>query len=280
MKISRLKLAVITIALFAVTSCLAATLVQSAVGGTASGTVLANGSITTSAGGFSSSTTAGDLLMMVIYTKATGDGSGTSDDEPVISGGYSGGSSAWAGCGPFCANPTFNGSANPNIAYGAFIYWITNAPAMSPTQTTTTVVNNDSASASQTIEVEFDLYEFSGITNPPVYDLTDNGVENDNSSGPTGTTPTVTFGATANKDLIVVLQQNDSANLSAGSGYTLGINSTVVPFGQFEYNLSAAPGQTAAAFTGTATDWSLSAFAFKIPAVASSSVPRHRGFVN
>jgi len=53
-----------------------------------------------------------------------------------------------------------------------------------------------------------------------------------------------------------------STNLTAGSGYTLGISATVATYGQVEYQLNAAPGQTTAAFTGTEPYWGTVAMAF------------------
>jgi IPT/TIG domain/Viral BACON domain len=241
----------------------AAVLVQSIIGGTCSASVAANGSITTSAGGFAAPTTAGNLLVLVLYTYGTSSfGTGVSWSNPAIGGGYS---ADWSS-GPFGPS-TVVSPANPNIGWEGAIYWIADAPSMSPSQTTTVEITNDINVGPQTIQAEFDLYEFSGVVNPAVYDLTDNGAMN---SG-TSSAPSVSFSATANEDLILVLLQNDSGNLSPGSGYTLGINSTEAPYGQLEYQLGAAAGQTSSGFTGTATDWSIAAIAFSV-ATSSPSV--------
>lgn len=237
------------------------TLVQSRIGGSASGSVAGHGNITTTAAGFSNPTTAGNLLLMIVYTKSIG--TGIVFDPPVIASGYSRVWQSIDNAGSYLSVPSGNEG-------GASIYFIDNAPSMSILQTTTIRMLNQSASTS-TLAIEFDLYEWSGIVVPLVVELTIppdpfTGVINSDVGG----TPNVNFTAagsvpTINTNLMLVaMSAVPGINLTAGSGYTLGINASAATLGQFQYQSSAPPGQTSATFNGTVpSDWGIVAIAFK-----------------
>lgn len=245
-------------------------LVQSTAGGFAGGTVASLATITTSAAGYSGSTTVGSLLCLVLYmTSNTG---GVANNNPAVSGGYGG---SWTS-GTMGPSAISDDGGNNNGA--TVIYWIANAPSMSPSQTTT-VQGINAGLISGTVKIEFTLYEFNGVANPIVTELSGNGVTNDENAGGT---PTVPFGlTTANTDLILValIAAPGGSNLTAGSGYTLGINATTATVGQLEYQLNATPGKTSAAFTGSESFWGVTAMAFKAAPAGGGVIQRHRGSV-
>lgn len=259
---------ILILALCLVTSSALASLVQSNTGGSASGSVLSGGNITSSAGGFASNTTTGNLLIFVIYAKQVGGGAGgLSLNSPVISGGYS---------GTFISGPTSfwtdTGVSGEGIAW---IRYLGNAPQMTPSQTATVRANNG-AIGTGTVSVEFDVYEFNNITFPLVMDLGVSGTTNNNQ---TGGTPSVSFSATGNTDLIIAaLTAVPGSNISAGSGYVLGINASLATVGQTQYQLSAPSGQTASSFSGTESKWGVGAISFASSGLVSS-ISRHRGWV-
>ena len=267
----------LTLALFCLLFCLlttagfgSATLVQSNAGGSASGSVLSYGTLTTSAGGFSGSTGTGHLLVFVGYVTCYGAAPGSiSSYAPVISGGYGG---SFVGDGPF--SYWESGADGGQAIFDR----IENAPSMSSAQTITWKVRNNN-SGTATMQAEFELYEFGNLPSSPTLDLTTYGITSN--SQPIGT-PTISFSATANTDLIIVAHSaiNTGSNILAGSGYTLGIDATTAVIGQTEYNLNASSGQTSAAFTGSENTWGIAAMAFSVLGSSpSSAVPRHRGSI-
>lgn len=271
------KLALVLFLCAALTSSFAS-LVQSAAGGSASGTVASGGSITTSAAGFAGSTVSGDLLIIVIYVTSVvpgGDFAGLNFDDPVVSGGYS---------GSFLFNAEgYWGDTTSSLGEGnAAIYYLGNAPSMSPTQTVTVQANNG-ASVTATLAVEFDLYEFNNVVFPLVMDLGIDGVSRDSH---TASVPSNTFSSTTHTNLILsafTSQASGGSNISAGSGYTLGINASTAVVGQMQYQLAAAPAQTSAAFSGASQGlWGAAAISFEVntsPPIGSG-VKRHRGWIN
>jgi len=242
-------------------------LVQQCVGGSASGSVLDSGMLTTSAAGFLSATTPGNLLVLVLYIKQIGNAGGLAYNGPNISGGYS---QNWAAVGVPSA---FYQDSVHGLPFGTegtvSIYYIPNAPSMSLSQLTTVEYVNESG-VTTTTSIEFDLYEYDDIANPLVTDL---GVNGKSKNSQTSSTPNITFHtATVNKDLMIVAYQSDAgSNLSAGSGYTLGENATVATLGQMQYQVNAPIGQTSASFSGAPlANWCLAAVSFK---AAVSVVP-------
>ncbi len=217
---------------------MAAALVQSNVGGSFSGSVASGAVANTSAAGFASATAAGNLLIAIVYSSGPGVAN-YEVDAPTTIGGYSG---AWS---QLNGSNWGDGTTDARVA----IMYIAGAPAMSPVQTTTQPIQNHDT-GSQTLTIDFDLYEFSGV-NGAVNEL------NDSNDNQTGGTPGGIFGfSTADTDLIIAaFIAEPGSNISAGSGYTLGINSSLVTVGQMQYQLNAPPGQTAVSFSSTEPQW-------------------------
>jgi hypothetical protein len=237
-----------------------ATLVQSTVGGSASGSIASSANITSSAAGFSGSTTTGNLILLVVWVTNIGGGGISLPTPPAISGGYS---------GSFSSNQAAFWKNGFN-QQDCLLYWIANAPSMSPSNTVTVTASNVGIHTG-TVSVEFDLYEFGNIVNPVVIET---NLNVSHSNVLSNSTPATTFTATANTNLIVsVLCAGDpGANISAGSGYTLGFNAAVALTGQMQYQLSAPPGQTSSSFTGTEPYWGCLTVAFKTPASGSQPI--------
>lgn len=254
-------------------------LVQSKAGGSASGSVAFLGTVTTNAVGFSSTTGAGNLLVLVIWQNGGTTGDVISITTMPISGGYS--PSDWLSA---AANQSA-GNDDGGITYcsGVGIFAIPNAPSMTSSQTTTVTARNNGAAG--TIKVEFAMYEFSGVAASPIYDLTSfdgQGVDFIGDSGTPGGNWVSGFGIspTAHTDLIIVaMQAQAGSNLTAGTGYTLGINASVATIGQVMYQLNAPPGQTSASFVGSDNFWSVAALAFNAASAGGGSVSRHKGSV-
>jgi hypothetical protein len=243
--------------------CFATALVQSNAGGSATGSVASLATLTSSAGGFGSTTLAGDLLVLVIWSKSIGS---TSLISNPISGGYS--PSSWTSFGSSAGND----DDSPTYGADCFIYYLPNAAPMTAAQTTTITVRNNNL-ATGTISIEFSVYEFSGIAASPVLDV----IASDfNDSG----TPATTWASTTHTNLIIcVFAAQPGSNLTAGAGYTLGVNASVATIGQTQYQLNAAPGQTGAGFSGTDNFWAFAAVSFNATSGAVTGVPRHRGQV-
>lgn len=239
-------------------------LVQSKLGGSASGTVPADNGlsgpqpITTSAVGFDSPTTAGNLVVCVVWANI--DTSGTPSLEgglPVVSGGYSGSFIGHPNAGAGWQFPLSPGLGASHLGFGE-MWCIPNAPSLSPSNLFSVTVYNE-GSFSGDVNVEFALFEFSGV-DASILDLGSSGSASDDQ---VGGTPDVTFSATTNTDLILtVLSAYPGSNLSAGSGFTLGPDASVATIGQVEYVLNAAPGQTDSGFSGTEPYWGIAALAF------------------
>ncbi len=249
------------------------TLVQSNAGGSATGSIVQGGTLTTNAVAFSNSTVAGNLLVCLAYS--TGVGAGVAS-LPVINGTY--GSSFGSSGASTPVEAEWKNSSTGALGF-VQISWIGNAPSMNNSTNTITVTTINDGTGTQTLAVEFDLYEFSGVLNPLSIQFAQINVC---SVGCTSGTPTVSFGgSTTNTDLILVAQVSQpGANIAAGSGYILGINATVAVIGQLQYQLNAPAGQTSASFSGSEPKWEATVVTFEAIPSGATVVPRHQGFVN
>jgi len=245
-------------------------LVQSNEGGSAafSGSFSGSGySLASSSVGFTSPTTGGDFLLLVYSVNFTyGTPQSVACTATVSTSGFSWSSifgSAWSDSIGHCGR--------------AGIVFINNASSMNVPTTVTALLGNSGGSVTAA-NVEFQLYEFSGI-NSTTYDAF-SGITYD-SATPAIPAPPVSLTTTAT-DLVFTVYGGliGQSNIAAGSGYTLGINSTVANPAQFQYSLNVAPGSYAASFGGASTYWNCIAMAFKGSGGTPTPVPRHRGFVN
>lgn len=257
---------------------MAAILVQSIKGGSGTGFVAPGGTVSTSAAGFASPTTAGNFLVCVQWTYQDGEVFGV--NPPTISGGY-GGSFTEPDGDSTPAWVTVVGATLTETAT-ADVFVIANAPSMSTSQLVTAAAENDPDNGSgHSIQVEFDLYEFSGVPTSPTFDVDSYALGPEGGGSPE--TPTVSFAPSAATELLIaVFVGKPGSNLAAGSGYTLGINSTLSnTIGQLQYQLGAASGQTSAAFSGTSTNWGMEILGFELsgssPVVTVTNVSPNNG---
>lgn len=209
---------------------------QSNAGGHGAGTT----SATTSAVGFTSNTTAGSMLVCVAYASAAS--AVPTISVPVTSG------FTWT-----LGASEGGSSANTRVA----ISYIPNASSMATSVTTTVTAT----AATGVVDVEFALYEFSGVA-------TSSPVDTSQVAQGTAATPSTTNLSTTNTDLILVAACGAASSAgAAGSGYTLGITSSHQisgNVGQTQYILNQASGSIATAGFGTSwTGWGVVAIAFK-----------------
>lgn len=239
-------------------------LVQSTAGG--SGTLASTTpfTVTTSTATFGSNTTSGSLLICVVWATTT---SGTSQDQPNSSGPCSTSGFTWT----TAVTNVGNGSGLSAGMVG--LYYIANASSMSNATTTTWTASAPGSGNALTLKAEFSLYEFSGISPSSVVDVFTSR------AAQTGGTPTTSNLNTTLTDLVIVALNAIGSNISAGAGYTLGVNATVATVGQTQYQLNVAAGSIPTAFSGTETAWGALAVAFKGASVVATSVPRHKGMV-
>ena len=199
------------------------------------------GTTTTSAVGYNNKTTAGNLLVCVVWASASSS-RGAGIQTPVTSG------FTWT----LATSATFS---DVGTAHGAVsIYYIANASSMA-TSVTTTVTSSVSLD-----DIEFSLYEFSGLTAGVSVDTTEA------TSSTSGGTPNTTSLTTSATDLIIVAMSAVGSNGSAGSRYTLGINAANQfsgCVGQTQYILNQAQGTIATSFGTSQTYWGCCAVAFK-----------------
>lgn len=154
------------------------------------------------------------------------------------------------------------------------VYYIQNAAAMSVTTSATATITGN-LTTNYNVQVEFSLYEFSGAATTSVVE------QNTVATGTSSTPNAGTLTSSGSSDMIFVgFAGNPSgSNLTAGSGYTLGVDASVVTVGQNQYILNVAPGANATAFSGgTSPAWGGMAVAFKV-ASAPSPAARHGGTV-
>lgn len=226
-----------------------ASLLQSNLGGNFNG-VTNGGTISTSAVGFNNPTTAGSLLILVGWI--TGQAINVNLPSSITTPGFTWSSGVGGG------NWSFGGGVHSGVA---FVYYIANAASMSIT--TKTIVNHFSLSNGKSVQMEFTLYEFSGIVFSSPVDKV--GATNN----VTGGTPNSNFATpTSATDLIIAVFSGDSiaggVNISAGSGYTLGINATVAKVGQMQYKFDVPSGLSSATFGGgTEPTWGCGVVSFK-----------------
>jgi len=208
----------------------------------------ANSPITCTCG---STTTAGSLLVIIVYWHTTGatppatggagfpsGGSGLTWRQ-TISGGYlSGGNRAsteifYAGNAPQQASGTvftLSGFAGNGFGVGTALY-------------------------------ECVLYEFTGI----IASTSTGVLENASAilSTQSASTPHTANLTTTKTDLIIASFIGTGSAITAGSGYTLGIDSTNISgIGQLQYALNVSPGSIATSFTGTQALWGGFSIAF------------------
>jgi hypothetical protein len=196
-------------------------------------------SVSTNPVGFSNSTTVSNTLLCVVWADSD---KGTPIINTPVTTGFT-----WVLAGTAIYSDTVNGE------YGRVsLYYINNAAAMSGT----TVVNAG-RSLSTYVEVEFALYEFSGIVIASAIDV---------SATNTGNTsiPSTSSLVTTVKDLIFVSMLCDnSVTPSIGAGYTAGLASTTIASGLSQYIPNQAAGTIATAFGTSEAHWACVAVSFK-----------------
>jgi hypothetical protein len=121
--------------------------------------------------------------------------------------------------------------------------------------TTTTV---GATGGSTFTDVDFTLYEFSGVATTSAVDVT--AIQNHNTA--TLTTPTTANLSTTATDLIFVAMTTENNTGTAGSGYTLGVVDPAV-IGVAQYILNKASGSISTAFGNTTDFWACAAVSFK-----------------
>ena len=214
-------------------------IVQQNLGGYGSGTT----SATSTAVGFNSATTAGNFLICVVWSGTTTGGSAPGGS-PSTSG------IVWSLAGV----ETYSDASTPQ--YGAVrVYYSANSAAIPTTTKTTASANKAGATF---VEVEFSLYEFSGIAISSVVDTS--AVASGSSS-----IPSTASLITSIIDLIFVSMIGEGNIPHLGSGYTAGIgtlNSTLSS-GYSQYITNQAAGTIATAFGSTEYYWGCVAQAFK-----------------
>jgi hypothetical protein len=214
--------------------------VQMIIGGFGAGST----SATTNPKGFASATAVGNFLVCVVWSD-TDTSAPPTISLPVTSG------FTWVLAG----SSTYSHST---IEYGRVsVYYIANAASM-PTTTKTTVTATR-AGASST-EVEFALYEWSGIVTASVIDTFALGSQ---SAGALTLVNTASL-VTSVKDLIFVSEITSSFTLpTLGAGYTTGISSFDVASGSSQYIPNQAAGTVSTAFGSSKNYWACIALAFK-----------------
>jgi hypothetical protein len=237
--------------------------VQSHLGGSASGTSACATAITAT-GNLLSNTTAGNTLVLVVW----GSSSTTSVNPFTYTATTSG--ITWATNG--ATVPVTWPDAGNSLAHSLSFYWATNTTALS--SATSTSVGATISSATSCI-VEFALFELSGISASPRV------VTAAASHSAVSSTPTTSYndagGAGKTGFVIVTFAGEGSTNLAAGAGFLLGPTATTAIVGQSEY----AGGMSNVAtisFTGTNPYW-LAGYVWLQDGVAGTLVSRHRGWV-
>ena len=202
-----------------------------------------------SAVGFTSTTTAGSLLILVgwCYCIATNSASVALNTPAVLN------SQAWTLAG---AKQTYhNASTKESGAVG--IWYIANTTSFDNTHTCTL---SASLATGTEVDVEFALYEVSGIaTTTPV----DVAAGTNNSSGSSTVINAGTLTATVT-DFVIAASIEINAKAAAGSGYTLGIQPNYLTnYGSSQTELNVAAGSVPTAFGTSESYWAAEAVAFK-----------------
>jgi hypothetical protein len=250
-----------------------ATLVQSTLGGHNTATLSTGGTLTSSAVAFTNNTAGGtgDLVVMVVWVRQDAVG-GTvhgllSTAFSCMTSGVTWTNTASLGFGEFIDNATAHHAGDEYVCYSIGGSSISNSTTSTAS---VTLPSNNNVTAS----IEFALFEFSGVNafvspilGPPP-----------NDTG-TATNPAESSSVGASPRLIILnLVGFPGSNLTAASGWTLGPNAGTATIGQTSYNLGAT-GTISTQFSGTLGLWAMSGPAFSL-LTSSTSVPRHRGFVN
>jgi hypothetical protein len=235
-------------------------LVQSTDGGNGSNTGTTPFSISSSAVGFGSSTTAGNLLVCVGYINATTPGANAGGASfqglPATAG------LTWvlaAAHSVSASSGYLNGASNRSGSVA--IWYAANAPSIAPSATTVVTAHDSGSGFTETITVEFTLYEFSGVATATPVDVVKNVPGTFGGSGTVNPGTLVTTGT----DLVLVAFIGNQSNISAGASYTLGVNATSATTGQAQYQLNVASGSIATAFTGSQTNFGATAVGFLPP---------------
>lgn len=151
--------------------------------------------------------------------------------------------------------------ASPAATRQVWIAYLPNSPAITAGDTITATFVMGGSGINTTLIAEFAVYVFTGVqtTGSKFAPLETSHVLNGTSS-----TPSTANLVISNTDLILSAFVGDSGNLSAGTGYTPGINMSVCTFGALQYILNQAPGSIATAFSGgTESNWAASSGALK-----------------
>lgn len=247
---------------------------QSNAGGTGTGT--SNGSeeltVVTSAAGYSSTTASGSFLVCIVYSKqhASIFEVGVLQPVPVTSG------ITWQFGGFSAFGNTGDGNAGE-----VDVFYSTNSASIGTSTMTTVSVTVGGIQSGITETVEFSLYEFSGVASSSPVDGSYPSLEG------TSATPALTSPnnlVTTQTDLAIITYSGDpsgASNLSAGAGYTLGVNAGTATIGQAEYDLGVPAGTYNPGFSGgTNAKWGIMGIAFKPgSAPPSTPAPRHRGLI-
>jgi hypothetical protein len=248
--------------------CFSAAIIQSNDGGNASGSFSTGGTLTTTAVGFSSATASGNTLYMPVWIREESSNAdcaiNPSTGITITTSGFT-----WT------AAPTYNAFADSatETHCGLIKYYYIVGAASMPTSTTTTIAVAVPSGEHCTCSIEFALYEISGVS----AFLNDNGTPPPNDTG-TASTPECNTTVSGTEIYFCNLIGYPGSNLTAASGYTIGVNATVATIGQTSYDL-AVTGTTNPNYSGTLTLWATFAAAFSLSS-SPASVPRHRGFVN
>jgi len=224
---------------------MAIALVQSKVGGNGSGPT----SATSNAVGYNATTTAGNLLVCVVSAQDDVDIPAIST--PVTTG------FTWS----LLNTATYQDVGNS--LYGRVShYYIANAGAMSATTRVTATQNRATF-----IQVEFALYEFSGVAQTTPLDISATS-----SNGSSSVPSTANLSTTAT-DLIFVSMATSSLSAgSAGSGFTLGVSAPAIESWQSQYILNQSSGSIATAFGTSKPHWGCAAVSLKSAASGNASV--------
>jgi hypothetical protein len=175
-----------------------------------------------------------------------------------------------SGSGPSIGveSPTFNGNAMsvfgaPNITTGSknasvYICYKTNCPSI-PTSAGLTLSCNLTSGTAASVVIEFDLYEFSGISHSSGNDVESQGYEASQGSIP----QSAVLSPTQNDLILCAYNAPAGSAVSVGSGFTAGISPSL-SVGGFQYKLGAGPGSVSTAFgNGVSGNWGASGLAFK-----------------
>jgi hypothetical protein len=272
----------LTLALFCLLFCLlttagfgSATLVQANAGGSASATFTGGGTLTTNAVGFSSNTTLGNHLFLVAWVQESGGGELTGVAYNHIAATTSGFSWACLGGPSQCEQASTYQDNATATKYGiTAVYEIANAAVMSTATTTVVTAVVPSGDHCVVCTLEFSLYEFAGVgayISPLLAPAGSNTGTPNNPAEIWACTPSPCF-------MFFTLIGYPGSDLTAASGWTLGVNASVATIGQVVYNLSLS-GSTTAQFVGTLGLWDMYGAHYALASPPSSAVPRHRGSI-